>query len=323
MKLITFRPASAETPTIGGLIEGDIAVDLPGVTEDALPTKMLDFLAAGEAAMTAARQALDAADDSFRKGGLGAITDRAGHRRAYHLEDIELLAPVPRPGKIIHTACNFVSHLEELTTWKAPEWQAHDWSTFHFDHPTGFLQAPSSVVGTGARVARPVFTQQLDFEVELAIVIGRTAHNVAVEAALDHVAGYMVFNDLSARDIQAREHANKVILLGKSFDGSCPLGPWLTTRDEVPDPTDLAMKLFVNGEVRQDSNTKYMKTKPAELIAWWSHITLEPGDVITSGSVPGVAAGMDEPKWLQPGDKVDAVVEPLGTLTTFITEPAR
>jgi acylpyruvate hydrolase len=311
MKLITFRPPNAHAPTIGGLIDGDIAIDLPAVTEGALPENMLDFLAGGEDAMAVARRALDAA---------AGRTDGPG---TYPLDEIELLAPVPRPGKIIHTACNFVSHLEELTTWKAPEWQAHDWSTFHFDHPTGFLQAPSSVVGTGARVARPVFTQQLDFEVEMAIVIGRTAHNVDVEEALDYVAGYTVFNDLSARDIQAREHANKVILLGKSFDGSCPLGPWLTTRDEIADPTDLAMKLFVNGEMRQDSSTKHMKTKPAELVAWWSHITLEPGDVITSGSVPGVAAGMDEPKWLQPGDKVDAVVEPLGTLTTFIVEHPR
>ncbi len=323
MKLITFRPPDAETPTIGGLIEGDIAVDLPAVTKGALPATMLNFLAAGEDSLAAARQALDAAAISLSQGGPDAIIGEEGQRCAYRLDEVELLAPVPRPGKIIHTACNFASHLEELTTWKAPEWQAHDWSTFHFDHPTGFLEAPSSVVGTGARVARPVFTQQLDFEVELAIVIGRTAHNVGVEEALDYVAGYMVFNDLSARDIQAREHANKVILLGKSFDGSCPLGPWLTTRDEIDDPSDLAMKLFVNGEMRQDSSTKHMKANPAELVSWWSHITLEPGDVITSGSVPGVAAGMAEPNWLQPGDKVDAVVEPLGTLTTFIVEHTR
>lgn len=310
MKLVSIRTQSNGRPTIGAVIDGDLVVDLHVASGGKLPNTMLSFLAAGDAAMEAARQILK------------SVAAKAKSSDFVHpLENVELLSPVPRPGKIIHTACNFVSHLEELTTWQAPEWQAHNWGSFHFDHPTGFLEAPSSVVGQDARVARPVFTRQLDYEVEMATVIGRTAHNVPVERALDYIAGFMVFNDLSARDIQAREHANKVILLGKSFDGSCPLGPWLTTRDEVPDPNNLAMKLLVNGQVRQDSSTSRMKYKPAELVSWWSHMTLEPGDIITSGSPPGVAAGMKEPAWLEPGDRVDAVVESLGTLTSHIVAP--
>ena len=124
----------------------------------------------------------------------------------------------------------------------------------------------------------------MDYEIEFAAVIGRVAKNVSPENALDYVAGYCVFNDISARDIQAREHANKVILLGKSFDTSCPLGPWLTTSDEIADPQALTMQLRLNGELRQNSNTRDMVFSMRDLVSWWSQITLEPGDVITSGS---------------------------------------
>jgi len=134
----------------------------------------------------------------------------------------------------------------------------------------------------------------------------------------DYVAGYTIFNDLSARDIQAREHSNKVILMGKSFKGSCPLGPWLVTPDELSDPHNLEMKLLLNGDVRQDANTSQMHYKTAELVSWWSHMGLYPGDVITSGSPPGVIAGMKEPAWLKQGDKLDATIAELGTLTTYI-----
>jgi 2-keto-4-pentenoate hydratase/2-oxohepta-3-ene-1,7-dioic acid hydratase in catechol pathway len=205
-----------------------------------------------------------------------------------------------------------------LTTWEDPEWQTHNWADFHFEHPTGFLEAPSSVTASGASVAIPHFTRQLDYEIEIGIIIGKKAFRVSKEDAFDYVAGYTIFNDLSARDIQAREHSNMVILLGKSFDGSCPFGPHLVTTDELSDPHNLDMKLRVNGEVRQDSNTKFMHYKTAELVSWWSNTTLEPGDIITSGSPPGVAAGMKEPAWLKPGDRIDATVAELGTLTTHI-----
>jgi 2-keto-4-pentenoate hydratase/2-oxohepta-3-ene-1,7-dioic acid hydratase in catechol pathway len=174
------------------------------------------------------------------------------------------------------------------------------------------------VVASGAKVAIPHFTRQLDFEIEIGIIIGKPAFRVPVEKAMEYVAGYTIFNDLSARDIQAREHSNKVILLGKSFDGSCPFGPHLVTVDELSDPHNLEMKLKVNGKVRQDSNTAQMHYKTAELVAWWSNTTLEPGDIITSGSPPGVAAGMAVPDWLKDGDTIDATVAELGTLTTHI-----
>lgn len=303
MKLASFRNRD-DAPTIG-VVKDDAIIDLPASVGDQFPREMKEFLALGQEGLQQAKSLL-------------AGTSKSSI--AYPIKDIELLAPVPRPGKIMHTSCNFGDHLSELTQWQAPEWQAHNWGTFHHEHPTGFLEAPSSVVGSGARVAFPIFTKQLDYEIELGIVIGKRAKNVSVDRALDYIAGYTIFNDLSARDIQAREHANKVILLGKSFDGSCPLGPFLVTPDEVPDPAALAMRLDVNGEERQNSSTSHMRFKPYELVSWWSLTTLEPGDVITSGSPAGVAAGMKNPQWLKSGDTVNATIERLGTLVTHIVE---
>ena len=304
MKLATFDINSSGKRTIGVYHNGAY-VDLVTLSGGLLPADMVEFLKGGEAIMDQARTLLV---------GVGG----SAGQYVYAEDEITLQSPVPLPGKIVHTSCNFDSHLEELTTWNDPEWESHNWGDFHFEHPTGFLEAPSSVVPSGAGVEVPVFTRQLDYEIEIAIIIGKEAYKVGVEEAFDYVAGYTIFNDLSARDIQAREHSNKVILMGKSFKGSCPLGPWLVTLDELDDPHDLDMKLRVNGEVRQDANTGQMHYKTAELVSWWSHMGLYPGDVITSGSPPGVAAGMDSPRWLQPGDTVDATIAKLGTLTTRI-----
>ena len=306
MKLLTFDINKSGRRAIGAFQDGRY-IDLPALSAEAaadnkIADDMIAFLRQGDAAMEQARALLAA--------------DAGAH--SYAAADITPQSPIPLPGKIVHTSCNFDQHLEELTTWNDPVWESHNWGDFHFEHPTGFLEAPSSVVGDEAGVEIPVFTKQLDYEIELAIVIGREAFRVGAAEALDYVAGFMIFNDLSARDIQSREHSNKVILMGKSFKGSCPLGPWLVTKDEIADPHQLDMKLRVNGKVRQDANTGDMHYKTAELVSWWSHMGLYPGDVITSGSPPGVAAGMKNPQWLAVGDKVEASIERLGTLTTNI-----
>ncbi len=306
MRLATFRINDGATSTIGAFVE-DHYVDLHALGNGALPDNMLAFLDMGEAGFAKAKALLDELGEGV-----------AGKSHVYAADSIELDAPVPRPGKIIHTACNFDSHLAELTDWQQPEWQSHNWGDFHFEHPTGFLEAPSSVTASGSSVAIPRFTKQLDYEIEIGIIIGKKAFHVSPTDAMDYVAGYTIFNDLSARDIQAREHSNKVILLGKSFDGSCPFGPHLVTTDELSDPHNLDMKLRVNDELRQDANTGDMHYKTAELVSWWSNTTLEPGDIITSGSPPGVAAGMKSPIWLKAGDRVDATVAELGTLTVHI-----
>ncbi len=306
MRLATFRLGNNGKPTIGVFVNEHYA-DLHALSNGELPDNMLAFLDMGADALAKAEAILSGLGGGF-----------AGKDNVYSSDSVELDAPVPRPGKIIHTACNFDSHLEELTDWQQPEWQSHNWGDFHFEHPTGFLEAPSSVTASGSNVAIPRITKQLDYEIEIGIIIGRKAFHVSPTDAMDYVAGYTVFNDLSARDIQAREHSNKVILLGKSFDGSCPFGPHLVTTDELSDPHNLDMKLRVNDELRQDANTGDMHYKTAELVSWWSNTTLEPGDIITSGSPPGVAAGMKAPVWLKAGDRVDATVAELGTLTVHI-----
>ncbi len=302
MKLATFKIKASGQQTIGVFEDGRY-LDVVALSDHAVPDSMIEVLWGGAETV-----------DKIR----GVVANASGDAHSYDPDDVELLAPVPRPGKIIHTSCNFDAHLDELTTWQAPEWQAHNWADFHFEHPTGFLQAPSCVGGSGSAVEPPPFTKQLDYEIEVGIVIGKKALRVSVDEALDYVAGLTVFNDLSARDIQAREHANMVILMGKSFDGSCPLGPWLVTVDELEDPGNLEMKLFLNGELRQHSNTKNMHYGIAELVSWWSNMTLEPGDVITSGSPPGVISGMKDPVWLKAGDLLEANVEGLGCLVTPI-----
>lgn len=300
MKLASFKHKPSGESTIGVVVERGL-LDLHAASGGDLPASMIAFLELGEAAMDRARELAGTAD--------GPV---------YGEDAVELQAPVPRPGKIMHTSCNFSAHLEELTGWEEPEWQSHNWGEFHFEHPTGFLEAPSSVVPHGAQVSVPHFTKQLDYEVEVGIIIGRPAFRVGKDEALDHVAGLTIFNDLSARDIQAREHSNHVILLGKSFNGSCPLGPHLVTLDEVDDVDHMDMVLKLNGEERQNSSTANMVYKIRELVSWWSNTTLEPGDLITTGSPPGVIAGMRDTPYLGPGDRIDATVQHLGTLTTFI-----
>jgi acylpyruvate hydrolase len=335
MKIVTCEVRECSTPTrfLAGVVSEELLVDLcaahdalaaSGKAAQTLPGDMIGFLAAGEDARAAARAALGYVTTKLDAKALEKARAPDGRPLAWRRTELRLLPTVPRPGKILHTSVNFRSHKDEVaSSFRAPEWQAHDWGSFHYEHPTGFLQAPSSTIGTDAQVIIPRFTKQLDYELELAIVIGRRAKYVSKEEALDYVAGYCIFNDISARDIQAREHANKVILLGKSFDTSCPLGPWLTTKDEVADPQNLKMQLRLNGELRQDANTSDMIYGVRDLVSWWSNITLEPGDVITSGSPAGVIAGMEKPVWLAPGDRIDATIEGLGTLTSMIaTEPA-
>jgi acylpyruvate hydrolase len=320
MKLVVSEVRDGNVPHrfLGAILSESTVVDLEAAhaasgKKDTLPGDMLAFLSAGDDAFAAAR----AASSYAALNPQGRTPD--GRKLIWERKALRFLPAVPRPGKILHTSVNFKSHKDEVSTkFKSDEWKAHDWGSFHYKHPTGFLQAPSSTVGTDADVVIPKFTEQLDYELEIATIIGRTAKNVSAENALDYVAGFCIFNDISARDIQAREHSNKVILLGKSFDTSCPLGPWLTTRDEIKDPQNLKMQLRLNGELRQDSNTDQMVFGIRELVSWWSQITLEPGDVITSGSPSGVIAGREQQVWLKPGDRVEATIEGLGTLVNTI-----
>jgi len=301
MKLATFVIKANGQKTLG-LYQDNEYLDIVALSAGAIPNSMQEVLAGGPSNLQKMQDIANRADKS---------------PHVYSADEVVLESPV-RPGKMIHTSCNFDAHLSELEGWEAKEWKDHGWDKFHFEHPTGFLEAPSCIVGSGVGIEIPRFTEQLDYEIEVGIVIGKTCKNASVEEAMDYVAGLMIFNDVSARDIQAREHANNVILMGKSFDGSCPFGPWLVTLDELDDPNNLGMEMYLNGELRQKSSTSATHYNIAELVSWWSQMTLEPGDVITTGSPPGVISGMKDPVWMKSGDVMDCQVEGLGSLVTPI-----
>jgi 2-keto-4-pentenoate hydratase/2-oxohepta-3-ene-1,7-dioic acid hydratase in catechol pathway len=222
------------------------------------------------------------------------------------LASLELLAPVPRPGKIVCVGRNYVAHAQERGFDAPPE-------------PILFAKWANSVAGPGATVHVPPQTEQADWEAELGVVIGSRCAQVPVERALEHVAGYTCVNDLSARDLQNRVSQ---WTRGKAIDGFLPMGPWLVTPDEVGDPQELAVRCRVNGETMQDGHTSLMIWTVAELISFISEtITLEPGDVLATGTPAGIGAARTPPIFLRDGDVVEVEIERVGRLETTIAAP--
>ena len=222
------------------------------------------------------------------------------------LDALELLAPVPRPGKIVCVGRNYVAHAEERGA-DVPE------------EPILFAKYASSVAAPGETVVVPPQTVEPDWEAELGVVVGRRAKGVAREDALSYVAGYTCMNDLSARDLQRR---GGQWTRGKAIDGFLPMGPWLVTRDEVGDPQRLAIRCRVGGEVMQESTTELMIFPVDALIAYVSEtLTLEPGDCIATGTPAGIGAAMSPPRFLRDGDVVEVEVERIGVLRTPISAP--
>ena len=220
------------------------------------------------------------------------------------LAGLALAAPVPRPGKIVCVGLNYRDHAAETGKPVPTE-------------PVLFCKFANSVVGDGATVPIPAATAEADWEAELAVVIGRTATRVRAEDALDHVAGYACANDLSARDLQ---RSGGQWTRGKAIDGFLPLGPWLVTADEVPDPQALGIRCTLNGDVVQDSSTSQMVFGVAELISTITEtMTLEPGDLLVTGTPPGVGMARTPPRFLVPGDVLTVEIDGLGALTTTMT----
>ena len=242
---------------------------------------------------------------------LGAVDETLGALRvdmdadAPHAEadptGLRLLAPVPRPSKIIAIGRNYREHAAE-------EGQAAP------ADPIIFTKFPNALVGDGADIVwRAADTGQVDYEAELAVIVGRRAKDVPVEQALEHVLGYTCCNDVSARDLQ---FGDGQWVRGKSLDTFCPLGPWIVTTDEIPDPGALRIRCLVNGEVVQDASTAAMVHGVAELIAFCSRfMTLEPGDVIATGTPAGVGVFRQPPRFLGDGDEVVVEIESIGRLT--------
>jgi 2-keto-4-pentenoate hydratase/2-oxohepta-3-ene-1,7-dioic acid hydratase in catechol pathway len=231
---------------------------------------------------------------------LRAAIDRGETQNERPIATLRMLPPIPRPGKIIAVGRNYREHAAEEAV-VLPE------------APLLFAKLPTALVGDGATVRWSAsLAAQVDYEAELAVVIGRTARNVPAETALDHVLGYSCLNDVSARDLQVRDGQ---WTRAKSLDTFCPMGPWVVTADEIADPGALRICCRVNGEVRQDESTAALVHGVADLIAYCSRsFTLEPGDIIATGTPGGVGVFRDPPIFLKDGDTVEVEIEGIGTL---------
>lgn len=243
--------------------------------------------------------------DFFERGGA------AETGRTFPLAEVRLRAPIV-PKKFFHTSGNFREHEDES--------KQVGWS-----HPMHkgivFFQNVDAIVGPDEPVVYPEhLTSELDYELELAIVIGKPGKFFSAEQAAEHIAGYVVFNDISARDIQRREMQSGVFSFCKAIDTFCPLGPYIVTADEIPDPHNLKMELRVNGDVRQSSNTSRMIVSIPELVAYHSPQTYSAGDLVTTGTVSGVAGFRPDAQdyYLRPGDVVEAEIEGVGLLRNTI-----
>ncbi|GAB3801112.1 fumarylacetoacetate hydrolase family protein [Virgibacillus kimchii] len=274
-------------------LEAENKQDLADTVEYVLPSDPGVFLSTGFDAVEKARKAVNA----LREQDLEEV--------GFDREMVTLSAPNPSPSKIICIGKNYLDHAKEMGG-DVPE------------YPMLFAKYNNAIIGPEDHIEKPDVTEKLDYEVELAVVIGKKASNVNEAEALNHVAGYTLANDTSARDLQKR---TSQFLQGKTMDNSTPIGPWIVTADEVGDPSNLSIRALVNGEVRQSSNTSKLIFDIPYLISFISRlVTLKPGDIILSGTPDGVGAGMKPPRFLNDGDTVTLEIEKIGTMENKVAE---
>lgn len=281
MKMLTCQYAD-DSIHLAALVDNQV-IDLHQASGGDLPGDMRSFLEAGQSAMQQALQIV------------------ATKPEGKPLDSVKLLSPICNPSKVIAIGLNYADHVRE-TGIPMPELAAM------------FCKYPSAIIGHGEDIRWPTaLTQQVDYEAELAVVIGKTARNVKEAQAYDYIAGYTICNDISARDLQFKP--GDQWLRGKCLDTFCPLGPYLVTPDEIADPHQLSIKCLLNGETMQDSRTAEMIYKVPYLIQYLSEaFTLLPGDVIITGTPHGVGAFRKPPIWLKNGDEVVVEIEGLGSL---------
>lgn len=296
MKLATYRAHPASAARLGAIVD-DMVVDLASFgaqAGQALPDNMLDFIDLGPHAVTATTELLN---EYAGRWPLGS---------ALPLGNVKLLAPIPRPRKnIFGIGLNYVEHVAESS-------RTLDTSKELPKQPVIFSKPPTTVIGPGDAIEHnESITKQLDWEVELAVIMGTRAKRVSEAVALQYVFGYSLLIDMSARDCR---RAGQWIY-SKGQDTYAPFGPVIVTADEIPDPHALDLSLKVNGVTKQNSNTRYMLFKVPALIADISAgIALEPGDIIATGTPEGVGAGRDPQEWVWPGDVIEARLEKIGEL---------
>ncbi|MBI3946081.1 MAG: fumarylacetoacetate hydrolase family protein [Armatimonadetes bacterium] len=299
MKLVTFADGGSPRP---GALLGESIVDLAAMAgrvaglpaPEAVKGDMVALLDAGPAGMETAARLVAAAE----RDPAGALVPRARAR---------LLAPLPTPRKIVCIGLNYRDHCEENNV-PIPQ------------SPVIFAKYATAVTGPGDPIVKPKLTEQLDYEAELAFVIGRAGRNIPESEAMGYVAGYTILHDVSARDIQ---FADGQWVRGKTFDTFAPMGPALVTPDEVPDPHNLGIRLDVNGEVLQNSNTRHLIFRIPFLISLLSRgFTWQPGDIVSTGTPAGVGAFRNPKVFLHPGDVVTITIDGVGTLSNPVVAEA-
>ncbi|MBX3000311.1 MAG: fumarylacetoacetate hydrolase family protein [Caldilineaceae bacterium] len=299
MKLATFYAESGERV---GVVTGEVVYDLAACAQAAgvrVPGSVQAILDGGKDALDAARRVIDGADARFAKP----------------LADVTLGAPLPRPGKLFCLAGNYASHIME----GGGNFAGKEKMTPHF-----FLKPWTTIIGTRQPIRIPPASTFTDWELELAVVIGKEGRDIPAAEAQRYIAGYTIFNDISARELAYRQNLEAQAgdkffdwLIGKWPDTFGPMGPWLTTADEIPHPDQLEMKLWLNGELHQNANTGQMIFSPAEVIALLSQfVTLHPGDVISTGTPAGV--GHAKKLQLKPGDTIRGEIQGLGVLENSV-----
>src|SRR5947209_8581495 len=265
------------------------------VADVRVPSDMIDLLRGGEASLKAAQQAL-----AFVQGQREVDKTLGQRGIAYATESVSLLSPILRPGKLVCLGLNYRDHAAE-SGMAVPE------------YPVLFHKVAGSLIGPEQPIVIPPITNRVDYEAELAIIIGKRGKYIAEAEAVSYIAGYAPANDVSARDLQFRTGQWTT---GKMLDTFCPLGPALVTRDEVPNPNALAIKTILNGEVMQDGNTADMIFRVPYIVSYISEITtLEPGDVIMTGTPPGIGNTRTPQVFMKPGDTITVEIEHVGKLT--------
>ncbi len=309
MRFVSFYTNELPRPHLGLVRDDEVLdVDLAGqALKLNVPDQMLDLI------------------DGYEqyKPALAAILEKATNRRftevrtfsetgaAHKLSEVQLTAPIPHPRKnVFCLAVNYKEHAAETANVRGHSGEAPQIPIF-------FTKAPTTINGPYSDIPfDSAVSEEIDWEVELGVILGKTGKNIAEDDALSYVFGYTVLNDITARDLQAR---HKQFFKGKSLDGSCPMGPWIVTADEIPDPHNLELRLRVNGETKQTSNTRLMIFPINTAISVLSAgMTLEAGDILATGTPSGVGFSRNPPEFLKPGDIVEAEVEGIGVIKNRI-----
>jgi 2-keto-4-pentenoate hydratase/2-oxohepta-3-ene-1,7-dioic acid hydratase in catechol pathway len=309
MRFVSFSTSTLPKPHLGVVLEDEVLdVDLASQALSLFgPDQMQQLIENYEQGQATMRAIMDRAagrrfDEVSLFSSIGAV---------HTLNEVTLAAPIPHPRKnIMCLGLNYAEHARESNEARGREASLPD-------YPVIFTKAPTTVNGPFSQIViDPTVSEQIDWEAELAVIIGETGKNIREEDALDYVFGYTVLNDVTARDLQNR---HKQFFKGKSVDGYCPMGPWIVTADEIADPQNLNIALRVNGVTKQNSNTSTMIFSVRQIIASLSQgMTLEPGDIIATGTPSGVGFARKPPEFLKDGDIMETEIEGIGTIRNTI-----